>query len=114
MSLNPAILSELKEKLLFEKKRIEEALSKFAVKNADGDYQTRMEEIGTDMDENATEVEAYVDNIAVEANLEQELRDILSALKKMEEGNYGICEESGQEIPLERLRAYPAARTIVK
>jgi len=114
MSLDPTILAKLKEKLLAEKKRLEDALSKFATKtDVPGEYETRMEEIGTDMEDNVTEVEGYVDNLAVGANLEKELRDVLDALEKMETGTYGICEKTGAEIPIERLRAYPAARTAI-
>ena len=114
MSLDPNMLVELKDKLLAEKKRLEDALSRFATKtDVPGEYETRMEEIGTDMEDNVTEVEGYVDNLAVEANLEKELRDVLDALEKMEAGTYGICEKTGAEIPIERLRAYPAARTAI-
>lgn len=114
MPLDVAILAELKEKLLIEKTRLEDALSKFATKtDVPGEYDTRMEAIGTDMDDNATEVEGYVDNIAVESNLEKELRDVLDALTKIETGTYGICEETGKEISLDRLRVYPAARTAI-
>jgi RNA polymerase-binding transcription factor DksA len=114
MSLDPNILAELKDTLLAEKKRLEDALSKFATKtDVPGEYETRMEEIGTDMEDNVTEVEGYVDNLAVEANLEHELRDVLDALEKMDAGTYGICEKTGTEIALDRLRAYPAARTAI-
>ncbi|QQS15298.1 MAG: TraR/DksA C4-type zinc finger protein [Candidatus Moraniibacteriota bacterium] len=114
MTLDAATLSELKEKLLTEKSRLEEALSKFATKtDVPGEYKTQMEEIGTDIDENATEVEGYVDNLAVEQDLEHELQEVLAALDRMEKGSYGICEKTGQEINIERLRAYPAARTAV-
>lgn len=115
MTLDSSILSELKEKLLSEKNRLEEALSKFARKtNMEGDYETQIEDIGPSMDENATEVEGYVDNLALEANLEKELRDTLDALEKIESGTYGICERTGKEIPIDRLRAYPAARTSIE
>ena len=114
MSLDPTILAELKEHLLADKKRLEDALSKFATKtDAPGEYETRIEDIGTDTDENATEVENYVDNLAVEANLEHDLRDTLDALEKMERGTYGLCEKTGAEISVDRLRAYPAARTAI-
>lgn len=114
MSLTPEILAELKAKLLAEKERLEDALSKFAKKtDVPGEYKTQMEEIGTDIDENATEVEGYVDNLAVEQDLEHELQEVLVALDRMEKGSYGICEKTGQEINIERLRAYPAARTAV-
>jgi RNA polymerase-binding transcription factor DksA len=31
----------------------------------------------------------------------------------MDAGTYGVCEKTGQDIPLDRLEAYPAARTLV-
>lgn len=112
MALDPTIIKELQEKLQAEKDRLESALSKFARKTSSpGEYETRMQNIGDTMEENATEVEEYVDNLAVETNLEQELRDILDALEKIERGTYGICEKTGKDISIERLRAYPAART---
>ena len=114
MAFSPEILAELKSKLLSEKERLENALSKFAKKtDVPGEYKTQMEEIGTDIDENATEVEGYVDNLAVEQDPEHELREVLAALDRMEKGVYGICEKTGQEIGIDRLRAYPAARTAV-
>lgn len=114
MTFDSAVLAELKDKLLSDKKRLEDALSRFATKtDVPGEYETRIEEIGTDMDDNATEVEGYVDNLAVERNLEKELRDTLDALEKMESNTYGICEKTGAEIALDRLRAYPAARTAI-
>ncbi len=114
MPIDTTILAELKTKLLTEKTRLEEELSRFAKSTGiPGHYETTMEEIGTDMDENATEVEGYVDNLAVEKNLEHELQEVLAALDRMEQGTYGICEKTGTEISIDRLRAYPAARTAV-
>ncbi|WP_238554299.1 TraR/DksA C4-type zinc finger protein [Geomicrobium sp. JCM 19038] len=42
-----------------------------------------------------------------------EHEEIVHALKKFENGTYGICEETGAEIPKERLLANPTARTVV-
>jgi RNA polymerase-binding protein DksA len=39
-----------------------------------------------------------------------ELHDVRDALQRMEAGSYGVCEECGRPIPLERLKAFPAAR----
>jgi len=39
----------------------------------------------------------------------RELRNISSALERMKEGKYGICEECGDRIPLVRLNALPWA-----
>jgi len=112
MSLDPQMLTELKEKLVQEKERIREELGRIAkpTKNTD-DYNTTFENIGDDEDENASEVEEYTDNLALEATLEKQLKEIAEALEKIEAGNYGKCENCGADIPIERLRAYPAAKT---
>jgi DnaK suppressor protein len=39
----------------------------------------------------------------------QELNDIDAALRRMEDGSYGICDECGQEIGYPRLDAQPTA-----
>lgn len=42
------------------------------------------------------------------------IKQIDDALKKIEEGTYGICEDSGKEIPYIRLEALPFARRTVE
>jgi RNA polymerase-binding protein DksA len=39
--------------------------------------------------------------------------DVTAALKRLDQGTYGICELSGQPIPIERLEAVPWARYTV-
>lgn len=115
MALDTQVLAHLKESLLAEKLRLEAELGRFAKPTAvEGNYETQFEHIGTDSDENASEVEEYADNIAVEGPLEAELKNVNDALAKMEAGTYGICEKTGEAIPIERLEAYPAARTLVE
>lgn len=43
--------------------------------------------------------------------LSARLADVRDALNKIEQGTYGTCEVSGEEIEEERLEANPAART---
>ncbi len=106
---------KMKKRLLEEKNRIEKELSRFAVPTGHpGDYTTKFEEIGTDKDENASEVEEYTDNLALENTLEQELKDINEALERIKKGIYGFCENCGQEIDTGRLQAYPAAKKCIK
>jgi RNA polymerase-binding transcription factor DksA len=47
------------------------------------------------------------------AALETRWNDIRRALKKMEDGTFGICEISGEHIEEARLTANPAARTCI-
>jgi RNA polymerase-binding transcription factor DksA len=114
MSFDESTLALLKEELLKEKARMEAELLVIAKPTDEvGNYETQMEDLGTDPDENASEVEGYVDNLGVESNLETQLKDINDALDKMSKGTYGICEKTGEEISVDRLKAYPAARTAI-
>ena len=40
----------------------------------------------------------------------KELREIAVAMKKIQDGTYGICEATGSEIDVRRLRFLPSAR----
>lgn len=62
----------------------------------------------------ADQIEELVENVSIVETLERRLRDIEYALQKIKDGTYGICEVSGKPIPPERLRANPAARTLVE
>jgi RNA polymerase-binding transcription factor DksA len=44
-------------------------------------------------------------------HIKEELQDVLLALDKMESGSFGICEETGAELPFEKLSVLPTART---
>ncbi len=115
MTLDDATRSALHKALLEDKADLEKQLARFAKKGdcAEGDcYETTFpEDLGSEIGENASEVEQYVGNIALEHSLETQLRDVNDALEKMEQGTYGIDEETGEPIAVERLKAYPAART---
>lgn len=116
MAINPKTLSELKEALLKEKAELEGNISRIArpIEPGGGDYETTFDNIGTDREDNTTEVEQYTDNLPVEITLEKKLKEIIDALKKIEEGNYGFCKNCDKEIDLERLKANPSARTCIK
>ncbi|KAA9004159.1 conjugal transfer protein TraR [Paenibacillus spiritus] len=46
-------------------------------------------------------------DLAINENLIRERSEIDAALERMDEGTYGICQASGEEIPFERLEAIP-------
>ena len=70
-------------------------------------------EDGLEPDQNdaADRVEEWDERAATRAEHEREYNDHTRALKKIEDGTYGICEVSGKEIEADRLDANPAART---
>ncbi len=58
----------------------------------------------------------FVKNISLEVTNKEFnlLRQIDRALEKIQEGTYGICDLSGEEIPLKRLEAIPYATMTVR
>jgi len=58
--------------------------------------------------------EDYEERHAITDELEIRFSNIKAALKKIDEGKYGICEIGGEEIEVERLEANPSAKTCKK
>ena len=115
MSIDRKNAGEFKKNLLEEKVRIEKELGFFAKPTEkEGNFETQFDNIGTDMEDNASEVEEYSDNLALENSLEKQLGEINEALQEIEKGTYGKCKKCGQDIDVERLKVYPAARNCVK
>lgn len=115
MALEEKVLAELRADLEESKKSLEGELSKFATKNADGEFKADFpEDLGSERSENANEVEEYTDRLALEKSLETQLTDVNDALARMDAGTYDTDEETGKEIDVDRLRAYPAARANVR
>lgn len=113
--ISEEIKKEFKTKLEEEKTKLETNLGKIARPTGVlGDYETQFDELGTDKEDNATEMEEYSDNLAVETSLEGQLKDINDALEKMKNGTYGICENCKEEIDTERLKVYPEAKACIK
>ena len=59
----------------------------------------------------ADSIEQYDNNKAILEQLEIRLNEVKRALEKIENGTYGKCEVSGEDIELDRLEANPAAKT---
>ena len=72
------------------------------------------EVLGGDEHEAADRLETYEESAGILKQLEIRYNEILAALKRIEDGTYGICEVSGEPIEKERLEANPAATTCVK
>lgn len=105
-------------KLRLEKERdlLQEELSTLGVQNPSlpGDWEPKMpdgETFGADRNDNADIIEAMQENNASLNELEGRLNLVMRALKKFDDGTYGVCEVSGQPIEIERLEANPAAPT---
>lgn len=67
-----------------------------------------------DPNDHADIAEDSEERLATFHELIQRYQNIVRALKKIDEGTYGVCEISGEPIETERLTANPAARTCIK
>ncbi len=79
---------------------------------ADGDYQANFPDYGRSEEDNATEMEDYQVNLATTTAARERLQEVEDALERIRTNTYGVTED-GIEIPEDRLRANPAAKTII-
>lgn len=115
-SLSKEEIKEIKEDLIKRKEQILNDLKNIGEKEKNGseeDYKTSFPEYGDKDDENAQEITEYSTNLATEHVLEGTIKDINLALKRIEEGTYGICKYCGEEIGKKRMIARPVASSCV-
>jgi RNA polymerase-binding transcription factor DksA len=53
-------------------------------------------------------------DLAILEGLEGELAEIEAALQRLDDGTYGVDEQTGEPIDAERLNAFPTARTNIE
>lgn len=110
-------LEELRGALEAEKDSLEEDLASHGRMQSDtGDWQgasTGFSGEEADPIDAADQIEELVTNVPLVEELEARHKDVEDALEKMDSGTYGMCEECGEPIPMDRLEANPAARTCI-
>jgi len=111
--------NKFKEKLENELVLVESELKEIGIKKSNGHVDwvatpTDMDADSADSGDVADEIESYEENTAVLKQLEIQYNEIKDALKRIEDGKYGICEIGGEEIPEERLEANASARNCVE
>lgn len=112
--------SHFKQKLEGELKTVERALKDLAVLNDEtGEWEARgsdMETMAPTQDENefADKLEEFDERREELPALQGRWLEVKRALEKIEDGTYGKCEVSGEEIEGDRLEANPAAKTCIK
>lgn len=65
-------------------------------------------------DESVNESDEDMKNKALSDHLELRLKEVNNALKMIEDETYGICKVCKNPIPIDRLRANPAAETDIE
>lgn len=116
--MNQEKLAYFKTKLEAEASEIEAELDKIAKKDPaqKGNWDPTAGDIDVmsplaDPNEAADKIEELESNKMVTDALEVRYTQVMKALAKMDEGTYGTCEISGEQIEEDRLQANPAART---
>jgi DnaK suppressor protein len=98
-------LDELRRLLLTERHRL---LARAGIDIGDGDVEP------TDIQDKAAEEAGRRAQIALGDHDRDRLREVEDALGRMGTGRYGVCEETGEPIPFERLRLEPTTRYTVE
>ena len=113
--LDNKTIDQIKADLLKQKEQILHDLEDFSKKDPHEleNRASKFPEYGDKPDENAQEISEYTANIATEKVLEDSLKDIESALKRIEKGEYGICKYCHQPINPKRLLARPTASSCI-
>ncbi|MFO0718581.1 MAG: TraR/DksA C4-type zinc finger protein [Candidatus Paceibacterota bacterium] len=112
--------NKFKESLLKELELVESELKTVGVHDPENpsDWEAvpppASDVLGGDEHEAADRMETYEENAGIVKQLEIRYNEIRKALKKIEDGTYGVCEVSGEPIEVERLEANPAATTCMK
>lgn len=97
-----AFIEEMKQQLLEERKTLSGEVEESA----------NFPDYGRSEEENATEVADYQALAATNTAVTERLEEINAALERIEKQTYGVTED-GEVIPEGRLRANPAATTLV-
>lgn len=108
-------LEEIKQKLLAEEHKLERELGIVTGKTEPGEESdARFPDYGKDEGESAAEVAEYDTNLQIEQALETQFRDVKKALKKLEDGVYGVCKYCEKPIEERRLLARPTSGSCVE
>lgn len=109
--------TEVYKKLLEEEKeKLVEELKTVGRINPDNisDWEAVLGEINIDpaeIEERASEITQFEDQSAVEYTLEVRLNEVLGALRRIDDGTYGICHVCQHPIEEARLRSNLSATT---
>jgi RNA polymerase-binding protein DksA len=103
---------KLHDQLESEHKRLNEELTKVQTSASSSEERREGSPFGK-REEEATETLELEKRLALENRIRQEISGIEHALDKYEKGTYGLCDNCGKPIALERLEALPQASLCV-
>jgi DnaK suppressor protein len=105
-------LAQLRQQLEAERSRLRQDIRAELTRNEGEQYATLAGQVHDAGEESVADLLTDI-NAAVLGNTIKALREIEAAQERFSQGTYGRCEECGEDIPLARLQAYPAARLCI-
>lgn len=117
--MNAKESEKFRVKLIAEKTQLEEELLRVSRRDseAEGGWQAtsgEMEVDAADENEIADKMEELEENSGIAARLETQLTEVGTALDRIGNGKFGLCEKCGKPIKPERLEANPSARNCME
>jgi DnaK suppressor protein len=104
----------LQKKLVEERTRVEELVRAETDRRTVLSESADQERYGNHPGDEGSETFEKEKSLAIQSNLEVILEEVGHALRKLEAGTYGRCDECGKEIPYERLEVRPQATLCVQ
>ena len=109
---------EARQRLQDERTRLEGVRETFADEHLHDETETEnlseLSGLGQHQADTGTETFEREKDLSILEQVEAELADVEHALRRLEDGTYGICEACGEPIDEARLEALPAARFCLK
>jgi len=108
----PARMRAIKKRLLEEQERLETELHEITERTAHTAELEQVSELSTYDDhpaDMASETFEREKDLALESNIQDLLDKVNTAIEKIDEGTYGLCDSCGVDINQSRLEALPWA-----
>jgi DnaK suppressor protein len=111
-ALSSTFLKEIGHLLQEEQMRIEKELANFSHRDP-AKAEEQMSDAGADEGESAERIAQLGDDLSLEEELTKAIKDIESARKALDKGEYGMCKYCKQPIDEARLRIRPTSTSCV-
>jgi DnaK suppressor protein len=102
-------LAQLRQQIEAERSRLRQDIRDELTRSDSEQYATLAGQVHDAGEESVADLLSEI-NAAVLSNSIKALREIEAAQERLRQGTYGRCEECGEDIPYDRLHAYPSAK----
>lgn len=106
-------VEKMKNILLADRERLQKELTKYSKDAGASAEDSLFPDYGNSEEDNALEVADYETNLSIESDLQKSLRDVESAIGRIEKGEYGICKYCKKPIEEKRLVARPTSSACI-